>query len=133
MHGLVMDAQRMETILSGGPPCDRRQFSTRKRERIALVDNAGRIGGFADLHDVAKISYADFMEFHRDRGPTADMWAQHRTYYEFRFRNIRRARHPMSVTIPEDAVWVVVPDDAETSPAEQRSLSDYRRGPVESL
>ena len=125
MYGLVMERVRIEGVLSGSSPCDRRQFSTRKRERIALVDPAGKVEGFADLYDVAKITYATFMEFHRDRGPTADMWAQHRTYYEFRFRNVRRARHRFSVPVPDGAVLVDVPDGSENSASEQRSISDF--------
>ncbi len=124
MQGLLIPQPHLERILSGGCSFDRRHFSTRKRGRIALVDPAdSTVKGFADLTDCVPVSYDDYREQHSGE-VTADMWAQHRTYHELRFGNVRRADPPVPAALGDATVWTEVPDDAESG-IRQSSLAQW--------
>ena len=126
MHGLIVPQPHLTDIVEGRVSWGRRAFSTRKRGRIALVDaEAGVVVAFADLVDVRKITYSQFLEQFGGHRINADMWAQHRTYYEFVLRNVKRARSEMEVDIRDgETVWVEIPEDSEYG-RHQRSLSDF--------
>ena len=126
MYGLIVPQPHLTDVLEGRAPWDRRAFSTRKRGRIALIDaEIGVVAGFADLSDVRKIGYAQFLEQFGGHRVNADMWAQHRTYYEFVLKKITRARSEIRVDLSGgETVWVELPDDLESG-VRQRSLLDF--------
>ena len=124
MLGLIIPRPRIEMIINGMSSCDRRHFSTRKRGRVALIDPAGpAIMGFADLTECVPVSYDEYREHHPGE-VTADMWAQHRTYYELRFSNIKRIEPPIPVDIGDSTVWAEIPDNSESGMT-QSSLSKW--------
>ena len=127
MFGLIIGQPHLNDILDGVVSGDRRAFSTRKRGRIALVDDTtGTVLGFADLTDVRKINYMQFLEQYGGHRVNADMWAQHRTYYEFVLKRVTRAKYPFTVDRSKgETVWVELPDDVETGRT-QRSLFDFK-------
>jgi len=123
MQALIISQPRLDMIINGMSSCDRRHFDTKRRGRIALVDPAGFIKGFADLVDSVPVSYDEYREHHPGE-VTADMWAQHRRYYELRFSRVKRVEPPIPVNVGESTVWLDVPDNAESGMM-QSSLSEW--------
>ena len=123
MQGLIIPQPRLDMIINGMSSCDRRHFGTKRRGRVALVDPSGFIKGFADLVDSVTVSYDEYRELHPGE-VNADMWAQHRNYYELRFSKVRRAEPPIPVFVGESTVWLDVPDNAESG-LMQSSLSQW--------
>lgn len=126
MYGLVIGQPHLDRILNGWMTYHRRPSSSSKRGRIALVDPADNtIKGFADLRDVVPVTYRDYLDQHNDHSPNADPWAGHRTYYEFRFGNIERARPALPIDRRDlETVWVDIPDYVLSS-MRQKSLFDF--------